>query len=125
MSLRSPLSRARGLGAAKEGTQHWWMQRVTAIAMAPLMLWFMFSLATLAGADYAAVASWLSRPINTALMLLLVTTLFYHSLLGTQVVVEDYVASEPRKIATLLALRFLHAILVVCGIVAILKVSLA
>jgi succinate dehydrogenase / fumarate reductase membrane anchor subunit len=124
MSLRSPLSEARGLGAAKEGTHHWLVQRISAVAMAPLMLWLLFSLASLAGSDYVAVRGWVASPLNTALLLVLVATLFHHALLGTQVVIEDYVASEGRKLAALIATRFVLIVAAVLGIVAILKISL-
>lgn len=124
MSLRSPLSEARGLGAAKEGTHHWFIQRISAVAMAPLMLWLLFSIAALAGSDYVAVRAWVATPLNTALLLVLVATLFHHALLGTQVVIEDYVASEAKKLAALIATRFVLIIAAVLGIVAILKTSL-
>lgn len=124
MSLRSPLSEARGLGAAKEGTHHWLVQRISAVAMAPLMLWLLFSLAGLAGSDYVAVRGWVASPLNTVLLLVLVATLFHHALLGTQVVIEDYVASEGRKLAALIATRFVLIVAAVLGIVAILKISL-
>lgn len=124
MNLRSPLSQARGLGAAKEGTHHWYIQRISAIAMAPLMLWLMFSLAGLAGAEYFEVRGWIAQPFNTTLLIVLVATLFHHALLGTQVVIEDYVASEARKVAMLVAVRFVLILAAVLGIVAVLKVSL-
>lgn len=124
MSLRSPLSEARGLGAAKEGTHHWFIQRISAVAMAPLMLWLLFSLAALAGSDYVAVRGWVASPLNTTLLLVLVATLFHHALLGTQVVIEDYVASEGKKMAALIATRFVLIVAAVLGIVAILKISL-
>ncbi|WP_043767727.1 succinate dehydrogenase, hydrophobic membrane anchor protein [Algiphilus aromaticivorans] len=124
MSLRSPLSEARGLGAAKEGTHHWFIQRISAVAMAPLMLWLLFSLAALAGSDYVAVRGWVASPLNTALLLVLIATLFHHALLGTQVVIEDYVASEGKKMAALIATRFVLIVAAVLGIVAILKISL-
>lgn len=124
MSLRSPLSRARGLGAAKEGTHHWLLQRITAIAMVPLMLWLVFSLAALAGADHAAVTAWIGRPLNTALLLLVIGTLFYHAILGTQVVIEDYIGGEGGKMAALVASRFLLILAAVLGIVAVLQISL-
>lgn len=124
MSLRSPLSEARGLGAAKEGTHHWFIQRISAVAMAPLMLWLLFSLATLAGSDYVVVRGWIASPLNTALLLVLIATLFHHALIGMQVVIEDYVASEGRKLAALIASRFVLIVAAVLGIVAILKISL-
>ena len=94
MSLRTPLGRVRGLGSAKEGTAHWWAQRLTAIALVPLVLWFAVSLIVLAGADHATVAAWLRDPVAAVLMLLLILAGFHHAQLGMQVVIEDYVHSE-------------------------------
>ena len=93
-SLRSPLGRAIGLGSAKHGADHWWAQRVSAVALILLGLWFAASLIAHAGADHGAVVAWLRNPITAILMLLLVATTFYHAALGLQVVIEDYVHSE-------------------------------
>lgn len=123
MSLRSPLSQARGLGASKQGTHHWYVQRISAVAMLPLMLWLVFAIAGLAGSDYSVVRDWVSAPFNTALLVILVATLFYHALLGTQVVIEDYVHNEAVKMAALIATRFALVIGGVLGVVAVLKTS--
>lgn len=123
MSLRSPLSRARGLGASKQGTHHWYVQRVSAVAMLPLMLWLIFAIAGLAGSDHAAVAEWVSSPLNTTLLVILVATMFYHALLGTQVVIEDYLHHEGVKMAVLIATRFALIVGGVIGVVAVLKTS--
>lgn len=124
MSLRSPLSEARGLGAAKEGTHHWYIQRISAIAMAPLMLWLLFSLASLAGSEYIAARAWVAHPLNTALLVVLLATLFHHAILGMQVVIEDYVGHEGAKFALLVVSRFGLVLAGVLGIVAVLKISL-
>jgi succinate dehydrogenase / fumarate reductase membrane anchor subunit len=110
MSLRSPLSRVLGLGAAKDGTAHWWAQRVTAIALVPLTLWFVFSLLTLPDFDYETVRTWLSVPITGFLSVLLVGVMSYHSYLGTIVIVEDYVHSSGMKVLTLMSLRFAYVL---------------
>ena len=89
--MRSPLGRALGLGSAKGGTDHWWAQRVTAVALIPLIGWAVFSLLMLGRLDHDALVQWIDRPINTIALLLLLGTLFYHSELGIQVVIEDYV----------------------------------
>ena len=89
MSLRSPLGRVLGLGSAKDGTGHWWAQRVTAIALVPLTLWFAFSLLTLPALDYETVRTWLAFPLTSFLAALLIAVLSYHSYLGTIVIVED------------------------------------
>jgi succinate dehydrogenase / fumarate reductase membrane anchor subunit len=110
MSLRSPLSRVLGLGSAKNGTAHWWAQRVTAVALVPLTLWFVFSLLTLPDFEYETVRTWLSVPITGFLSVLLVSVLSYHSYLGTIVIIEDYVASSGMKVLSLMILRFLYVL---------------
>jgi succinate dehydrogenase / fumarate reductase, membrane anchor subunit len=124
MSLRSPLSRVLGLGSAKDGTAHWWAQRVTAVALIPLTLWFLFSLLTLPGLDYDTVHTWLSVPVSGFLAVLLVAVLTYHSYLGTTVIVEDYIPSSGMKVLTLMALRFSYVLAGGAGIFAILRVVL-
>ncbi len=104
-SLRSPLGRARGLGSAKDGTHHWWAQRVTAIAMIPLMLWFVASIVSLAGAPLPAVQAWIASPIPAVLLLSLIVAVFHHAQLGLQVVIEDYVHAEGVKLVALLAVK--------------------
>ena len=89
MSLRSPLGRVLGTGSAKDGTGHWWAQRVTAVALIPLTLWFFFSLLLLPALDYETVRVWLAQPISSLLAVLSIAVLTYHSYLGTTVIVED------------------------------------
>ncbi len=91
MSRRSALGQVRGLGSAKDGTGHWWSQRLTALALVPLSLWFMISLVAMAGADHATIVTWIASPIVAGLLILLVTATFFHAYLGLQVVIEDYV----------------------------------
>ena len=124
-ALRSPLGRARGYGSAKEGVQHFWVQRVSAVALVPLSLWFVFSVAQLPLESHSAVKHWVSAPSVAVMLALFVATLFYHSMLGIQVVVEDYVAGEGKKLVTLLVLKFAHAVGAAAGIFAILKVALS
>ncbi len=104
-SLRSPLGRARGLGSAKDGTHHWWAQRVTAIAMVPLLLWFVASIVSLAGAPLPTVQAWIASPISAVLLLSLIVAVFHHAQLGLQVVIEDYVHAEGVKLVLLLAVK--------------------
>jgi succinate dehydrogenase / fumarate reductase membrane anchor subunit len=122
MSLRSPLNRVLGMGSAKDGTGHWWAQRVTAIALVPLTLWLGFSLLALPDLYFETVRTWLSVPISGFLAVLLVTVLSYHSYLGTQVIVEDYVAAAGSKVLILLLLKFLYVLCAGIGIFAILRV---
>ena len=123
MSLRTPLARAKGLGSAKEGVSHWWGQRVTAIALVPLALWFAVSIVGLVGTDYLTVTAWLQQPVQAALMILFLLTTFYHAQLGIQVVVEDYVHVEGAKTGLVLGLKFLLAFLAAVAVLSVLRVA--
>ena len=90
-TMKTHLARVRGLGSAKEGTHHWWMQRLTANALIPLTVWFATSIIGIVGADHAAVVNWFSSPVISIFMILFVSTMVYHSTLGVQVVIEDYI----------------------------------
>lgn len=122
MSLRSPMGRVLGLGSAKDGTAHWWAQRVSAVALIPLTLWFVISLLALPALDYATVRTWLSFPLSGFLAVLLVAVLTYHSYLGTNEVIEDYVHAAGMKLLCLLLLRFLYVLVGGASIFAILFV---
>ncbi len=122
--LRSPLGRAVGLGSAKEGVEHWWAQRMTAVALVPLALWFVAALVGHLGADYAAAVAWLRSPIPATAMALLVIASFAHMALGVQVVIEDYVHHEGVKIASLVALRLACWALGAAALVAVLRIAL-
>jgi len=120
MSLRTPLARVRHLGSAKDGTHHWWLQRVTALALLPLTLWFVISVIGLAGADHAAVAAWAGHPLSAALLVLLLVATFYHAVLGLQVVIEDYVHDRVARTALLLLVQGLGILLATLGILSVL-----
>lgn len=124
MSLRSPLSKARGLGAAKTGVHHFWVQRVSAIALVPLAIWFVFSVAQLSGDRYEAVLHWVSAPSVAVVLVLFLATTLYHSWLGVQTIIEDYVSHEGKRIATLLLSKFAHVLVAAASIFATLKVAL-
>ena len=123
MSLRTPLGRVLGLGSAKDGTAHWWTQRLTAVALVPLGLWFMVALAALAGAGHGEFLEWVRQPLNASLMTLFVVVAAYHSELGLQVVVEDYVHAHWLRVSTLVLLKFAHVLLALAGVFALLGVS--
>ncbi len=124
MSLKTPLKNARGLGSAKEGVAHWWGQRMSAVALVPLGVWFMFSLVRVAmGGDHALLMHWLGSPLNASLTTVMIAVLFYHSQLGIQVVIEDYVHTEWLKIGSLVLQKFAHALLAVAAIFAVLKIA--
>ena len=105
--LRSELGRVRGLGSAKEGVQHWWLQRLTALALIPLLIWLVAGLVAHVGTDRVGAVAWLGSPVTFGLMLLVLGAGFWHALLGLQVVVEDYVHREATKLILLIGLRFL------------------
>ena len=121
--MRSPLGRVRGLGAAKEGVGHWWAQRVTAVALVPLTLWFVVSLIALIGADHASFIAWVRQPLNVILLTLLLAAGFHHLQLGLQVVIEDYVHCEAVRIASIIAVKFVVVLLGLGGIFSVLKIA--
>ncbi|HKV96691.1 MAG TPA: succinate dehydrogenase, hydrophobic membrane anchor protein [Gammaproteobacteria bacterium] len=123
MSYRTPLARARGLGSAKDGTTHWVVQRITAVALVPLSLWFVVSILMLMHADYVAVVNWMHAPWNAILLVLLVLTMYWHAYLGLQVVVEDYVHVAWVKVSAIVLLRLLAVVLTAIGIFVVLRIA--
>jgi succinate dehydrogenase / fumarate reductase membrane anchor subunit len=121
--LRSPLARARGLGSAKHGLQHWWAQRLTAVALVPLVVWFAVSLVMLSGADYAAARAWIGSPFVMVLLLLTIGIGLHHAQLGLQVVIEDYVRSDGWKLALIVVVKFIAALFGLAAVVAILRIG--
>lgn len=120
-AFRTQLKVVRGLGSAREGTGHWWGQRVTAIALAPLSIWFLWFVATLPSADHATVSTALGQPLSAVLMLAFVFTLFYHAYLGLQVVIEDYVHPRALEITLMVLIRFAAVLAVLASTIAILR----
>jgi len=123
MSLMTPLNRVLGLGTAKGAGEHWWLQRMTAVALLPLGLWFAYELLTLASFNYATVVAWVREPLTSILLILLVVAAGYHSALGVQVVVEDYVTGKGTRAATLMASTLAHVGLTIAAVFAVLKIS--
>lgn len=121
--LRDPLARARGLGSARGGTGHWWVQRVTALALALLAPWFLWLLLSLLGADHAATRLTLAQPLNAVLMAAWVIALFWHAKLGLQVVIEDYVHIPALEVAAQLAVTFACALGALASLVAIGRIA--
>jgi succinate dehydrogenase / fumarate reductase membrane anchor subunit len=122
--LRSDLGRVRGLGSAKEGVQHWWMQRVTAIALIPLSLWFVACVVFLLDVDRATAVDWLGSPVTLGLMSLFLIALVYHAVLGLQVVIEDYIHAHAAKLVLLLLVQFAGIALAAAGIIAMLMITI-
>jgi succinate dehydrogenase / fumarate reductase membrane anchor subunit len=120
-SIRTPLARVRGLGAARHGVGDWWVQRVTAVALVPLTLWLVASIVALAGADYRTVANWMGSPVTAVLLIALLLATFRHAQLGVRVVIEDYIHHEGVKIASLLAVNAILALLAIASVLSILK----
>lgn len=126
MSRRTALGQVLGLGSAKDGVHDWWSQRTSAVALIPLGLWFavsIFMLAARGGLGHAAVTAWIASPVHAVLLLLLIATACHHSRLGVQVVVEDYVALEWAKIASLVLSTFVHYLLAAAGLYAVLRIA--
>lgn len=121
--LRSPLNRARGLGSAKSGVHHFWMQRLTAVALIPLVIWFAVSLVMLSGADYGMARSWLGSPFVMVLLILTICIGLYHGQLGMQVVIEDYVHNEGVKLALIVAIKFIAVFFGLVAIVASMRIG--
>lgn len=121
--LRSPLNRARGLGSAKSGVHHFWMQRLTAVALIPLVIWFAVSLVMLSGADYGMARAWLGSPFVMVLIILTICVGLYHGQLGMQVVIEDYVHNEGVKLALIVAIKFIAVFFGLAAIVASMRIG--
>ena len=122
--LRNPLGRARGLGSAKAGAGHWWMQRITAVALVALGIWFVVMLLTLLHADYATAHAVLARPWNAVLMICFTTAMFWHAELGLQVVIEDYVHTRWLEVSLMVLIKLLAALFAIACALAVLRVAL-
>jgi len=123
MSLRSPLGKVLGRGSAKQGVSHWWVQRVTAIALIPLTIWFAFQLMHLPTTDLDAVRTWVASGFNPVWLLLFVGAVTWHSSLGVQVVIEDYIPHKGAKVSALLANTFFHIVVAVACSYAVLRIA--
>ena len=123
MSLRTPLARVKGLGSAKEGVSHWWSQKLTSLALVPLVIWLCFSLASIGDMNHAAFVGWVASPMNTVLLSLTLAVGFHHTYLGLQVVIEDYIHGEAMKTTALIAVGFACALFGVVGVFAVLRIA--
>ncbi len=124
-TMRSTLSRARGLGAANTGVQEWWMQRLTSLALIPLTLWFVFSLVQLTGAPYAVVHAWAGTPIHATLLLALIAITFQHMRMGVQTIAEDYIHGTTVRLTLTLAVKAASLLLALAATIAVLKLAIA
>ena len=123
MSLRSPLGRVLGLGSAKEGVHHWWLQRLTSVALVPLAVWFAVSILALPSLDHTTVITWMAQSWTALLLILFVLIATWHSQLGLRVVVEDYIHGGAKTVL-LVVITFAHVVIAAAGVFAILKVAL-
>jgi succinate dehydrogenase / fumarate reductase membrane anchor subunit len=124
MDYRSPLARVRGLGSAKEGTAHWWMQRVSAVALIPLSFWLIIFLDLSLNAPYQETLAWLTSPVNTVCMVAWILAVFYHAALGLQVVIEDYIAAEGVKIVAVWTVNLSFLLLALAALIAVFRTLL-
>lgn len=123
MGLQTPLGRVRGLGSAKEGVEHFWAQRITALALIPLTVWFVMAVVALIGAPYEQFKAFFATPGNATMMILTIAVTFYHLAIGVQVVLEDYVHTESTKMAGIIAVKLASAAFGVFSIVSVLKIG--
>jgi succinate dehydrogenase / fumarate reductase membrane anchor subunit len=123
VNLVTPLNRVLGLGSAKGGVEHWWVQRLTAAALVPLGLWLAFALAGLDDYSHATVVTWIAQPGTSVLLILTSLTLAYHSYLGLRVVIEDYVHGGAAKITLLMLSTFAHVAVAIVALFSILRIS--
>jgi succinate dehydrogenase / fumarate reductase membrane anchor subunit len=122
MSLRSPLGKVLGTGSAKEGVRHWWLQRLTSVALVPLTVWFVVSLLSLPSFEHVTVISWIAQSWTALLLILFILVATWHSQLGVRVVVEDYVHGGAKTL-TLVGITFIHVLIAAAGVFAVLKIA--
>ena len=123
MSLRTPLSQARGLGAAKDGAGHWWKQRLTSVFLVPLAPWGAFSIAMLPDLSHAALVAWLQNPLVAVLTMTLALVVLWHMELGLRVIIEDYVRSGWIKVAAIVLMDFIVLLLAVAALAALVGIA--
>ena len=123
MRMETPIARVRGLGSARSGAHHWWLERLTSVSTLLLFVWFVVSLLRLPSLDYSAVTEWLSAPLGAVPMLLLIVSTFWHLKLGLQVVIEDYVHEEGMKFFSITLLNFFTIAVGALAFFAVLRIA--
>jgi len=124
-NLRTPLSQVKGLGSAKDGTDHFWMQRLTAIAMIPLVMWLAFAVARLPSMSKADIHVWLASPFSAIMMILFLIAGCWHAKLGLQMVIEDYVGNHGVRTGGIIAVNLISVLLAVIGVFSVLRIALS
>jgi succinate dehydrogenase / fumarate reductase membrane anchor subunit len=122
--LRNPLKVARGLGSSQSGVGHWWTQRVTAAALVVLLVWFVITVLSLLHADYATALATVAKPWNAMLLIIFLITMFWHAVLGLQVVIEDYVTTRWKEVLSLVLIKFLAVLGALASVLAVLRIAL-
>jgi len=122
--MRHTLAKAKGLGPSGNGSHHWWYQRISALALLPLTLWFVFSVIYHIEETYDSVLAWIEQPVAAILTLLYLSFMFFHARLGLQVVIEDYVHHEGMKILCLLISKGIIVLAAAISIFAVLRIAL-
>lgn len=122
--LRTPLAKAKGLGTSGDASNYFWIQRLTALALVPLVIWFCFSIALLPEVSYEVLLNWLQSPFNAVMMMMIIVVSFHHAQMGMQVIFEDYIPTHDIRIAAILSVKFLSYFLMAVGIFSILKIAL-
>ncbi len=123
--FRSDLAKAKNLGSAGHGSGHWLAQRITAVVLIPLIIWIIYSIVNMLGADYEQFTAWLSQPINAVLMILFVIASFYHAVLGSQVIIEDYISNEGFRVSKIIGQKLFFTAAGIACVFSILKIALA
>ena len=121
---QTQLGRVKGLGAARTGVHHWWAERVTSVALVPLTLWFVFSVLSLAGHPQPAIAHWISHPLVAVLLIALILASFHHTILGLQVVMDDYIHDEMPRLIAILAMKAVLYLMGLAALLAVLKLAI-
>ena len=124
MRLRNPLANAHNHGSSGDGVSHWWSQRFSAILLALLVVWLVYALFSLVGSSHAEASEWVARPFNAAMAILFVVTAFYHSRLGLQVVIEDYIHQRFLEVLLMVAIKIAAIVGGLIAVLAILKLAL-
>ncbi|CAA6810208.1 MAG: Succinate dehydrogenase, hydrophobic membrane anchor protein [uncultured Thiotrichaceae bacterium] len=123
--LRSPLAKVKGLGASGDATHHFWVQRLTALALFPLVIWLSISIIALPDMSYEALVALFQNPFNAVMMIVLVLVSLHHGHLGMQVIFEDYISTHGTRLAAILVTKFLSYFLMALGVYSVLKIALA